>query len=105
MDGVTEQVRLALREVMDPHMNVSLIDMGMIRRVDISDGGDLVVGMVFPCIGCPAWDMIQQDIKEKATTVSGVRSVKVRIEWDEVWTKADLSDAAKERAATYGYVA
>jgi metal-sulfur cluster biosynthetic enzyme len=105
VESVKDQVRLALGEVMDPHMNVSLFDMGMIRRLDLSEDGSLVVGMVFPCIGCPAWDMIHHDIQEKASSVAGVRSVKVRIEWDELWNRSDMSDAAKERAATYGYVA
>jgi metal-sulfur cluster biosynthetic enzyme len=102
--GVKERVRLALSEVMDPHMNVSLFDMGMVRRLDLSETGDLEVGLIFPCIGCPAWDMIEHDIKQKASSIDGVRSVKVRIDWDKVWTKADLSDKAKERARTYGYV-
>ena len=44
-----------LQGVMDPHMNVSLPDMGMVRRISVSDMGDVDVGLVFPCVGCPAW--------------------------------------------------
>lgn len=90
---------------MDPHMNVSLFDMGMIRRLDVGAGGDVVVGMVFPCIGCPAWHTLQQEISEKVRSVPGVTSVKVRIEWDAVWKRDDMSKEARERASTYGYVA
>ncbi len=105
MGDVKERVRTALNEVLDPHMNVGLYDMGMIRRVDVSDDGAVVVGMVFPCIGCPAWHTLQQEMAEKVKTVEGVRSVKVKIEWDAVWKRNDMSKEARERAGTYGYLA
>ena len=60
---VTEgAVAEVLNGVMDPHMNVSLPDMGMVRRITVSEDGDVDVGLVFPCVGCPAWDLIQNDI-------------------------------------------
>ena len=52
---VTEAaVAEVLNGVMDPHMNVSLPDMGMVRRITVSTEGDVDVGLVFPCVGCPA---------------------------------------------------
>ena len=44
-------VRAALDTVMDPHMNVSLPDMGMVRRVDVDENGLVDVGLVVPCVG------------------------------------------------------
>lgn len=104
MGDVIEQVRHALHDVMDPHMNVSLFDMGMIKRLQATEGA-ITVGIVFPCIGCPAWQTLQQEIRQKVASVPGVASVKVRIEWDEVWKRDDMSIEARERASTYGYVA
>ena len=68
-------VRAALDTVMDPHMNVSLPDMGMVRRVDIEEDGLVDVGLVFPCVGCPAWDLIQAELKDAVGAVEAVGHV------------------------------
>ncbi len=100
---VKSAVLSALDRVMDPHMNVSLNEMGMVRSTEISPEGDVTVGIVFPCIGCPAWTMIQSDIKEIVATVPGVRSVKVQVLWDKPWSKSDLSQATREHIRSFGY--
>jgi metal-sulfur cluster biosynthetic enzyme len=96
-------VREALSRVMDPHMNVSLPDMGMVRRVDIEDDGLVDVGLVFPCVGCPAWDLIQAELKETVGAVEGVSRVKVRIEWNHDWSREDIAPEARLIAREHGY--
>ena len=84
-------------------MNVSLPDMGMVRRVDIEDDGLVDVGLVFPCVGCPAWDLIQAELKETVGAVEGVSSVKVRIEWNHEWSRDDIAPEARIIAREHGY--
>ena len=96
-------VRAALDTVMDPHMNVSLPDMGMIRRVDIDDSGVVGVGLVFPCVGCPAWDLIQAELKEAVGDVDGVSRVKVKVEWNHEWNRNDITPEARIIARDHGY--
>lgn len=96
-------VRAALDGVMDPHMNISINDMQMVRSIEISPDADVAVGIVFPCIGCPAWTMMQNDIKEAVASLPGVRSVRVQVQWDEPWRKSDLSPAARKHIRSFGY--
>jgi metal-sulfur cluster biosynthetic enzyme len=96
-------VREALERVMDPHMNVSLPAMGMVRRVDIDDDGLVDVGLVFPCVGCPAWDLIQAELKETVGAVEGVSRVKVKIEWNHDWNRNDIAPEARIIAREHGY--
>ncbi len=96
-------VREALGRVMDPHMNVSLPDMGMVRRVDIDDDGLVDVGLVFPCVGCPAWDLIQAELKETVGAVEGVSRVKVKVEWNHEWSRNDITPEARIIARDHGY--
>ena len=93
----------ALREVMDPHFNVSLHDMGMIRGIDARDDGKVQVTMTFPCIGCPAWTLIHNDIKSALKAVDGVEDVAVKVDWDQEWTRDDMSKKARELAGNHGY--
>jgi len=96
-------VREALDRVMDPHMNVSLPAMGMVRRVEVRDDGLVEVGLVFPCVGCPAWDLIQAELKETVGAVDGVSRVKVKVEWDHDWSRDDIAPEARIIAREHGY--
>lgn len=96
-------VRSALDTVMDPHMNVSLPDMGMVRRVELKAEGVVEIGLVFPCVGCPAWDLIQAETKESVGLVDGVTRVKVKVEWGHDWNRDDITDDAKIIAKEHGY--
>ena len=88
---------------MDPHMNVSLPDMGMIRRVDINAEGVVELGIVFPCVGCPAWDLIQAELKASVGTVADVSRVKVKVEWNHEWNRNDITPDARIIAKEHGY--
>ncbi len=96
-------VRAALETVMDPHMNVSLPDMGMVRRVDVDAQGAVEIGLVFPCVGCPAWDLIQAETKESVGAVDGVTGVKVKVEWGHEWSRDDIAPDARIIAKEHGY--
>lgn len=96
-------MREALDRVMDPHMNVSLPAMGMVRRVEVRDDGLVEVGLVFPCVGCPAWDLIQAELKETVGAVDGVSRVKVKVEWDHDWSRDDIAPEARIIAREHGY--
>jgi len=101
---VTEaDIREALEAVTDPHFNVTLREMGMIRSVKIDADGSAEVGIVFPCIGCPAWEMIQGDIRARVMELEGVSRARVRVLWEN-WDRNDMSAEAREYAHEHGYV-
>jgi metal-sulfur cluster biosynthetic enzyme len=101
--NIKQKISAALDEVMDPHMGVSLNEMGMINRIDIDEAGKADIGMVFPCIGCPAWTLIQDNIRSATAQIDGVSSVIVTVAWDKPWTREQMSDKAREHAQTHGY--
>lgn len=94
----------ALQTVTDPHMKVSLPEMGMIRRVNISEQGAVKVDVLMPCVGCPAWEMMLMDIKKTVGELSGVTSVKAKVVYDKVWDRDDMSDESRIVAREHGYV-
>lgn len=98
-----DAVLAALETVMDPHMNVSVIEMRMVREIAIDDAGSVTVNLAFPCIGCPAWTMIQNDMKEAVRAVDGVTAATVKVVWDSPWCKEDLSRDTRDRIRSYGY--
>jgi metal-sulfur cluster biosynthetic enzyme len=91
----------ALREVMDPEMPLSVVDMGLI--VDMAQHDGIVdLKLTFTAMGCPAMEFIMDDIRERLLQESGVRQVNIEIVWDPVWTKARLTEEGFEILRTWG---
>ena len=82
-------VRAALAEVHDPEYPVSLVDMGLVRDVQIR-GSTVRVDVVYCSLGCPCIALIEDDIRERLLQLEGVEHVEVREIFDR-WTRRDIS--------------
>ncbi|MGQ4555367.1 iron-sulfur cluster assembly protein [Halobellus sp. GM3] len=100
-DEFEQELWDTLDTVPDPHIPVSLVDMAMIYDVE-AEGGDVTVTMTYPCMGCPAYDMIQHDVQAALRTVRGVTDVDIEITWDPVWSKDMLTEHAREELREAG---
>jgi len=91
----------ALRDVMDPELPISVVDMGLI--VDLSQQDGIVdIKLTFTAMGCPAMEFIMDDIRARLLQEPGVREVCIEIVWDPVWTKARLTEEGIEIMRTWG---
>ncbi|SFR63912.1 metal-sulfur cluster assembly factor [Halogeometricum limi] len=100
-----EDIWANLDEIPDPHIPVSLVEMAMIYDVHVEqtpDGADVLVEMTFPCMGCPAYDMILDDIRACLRTMSGVRDVEVDVVWSPLWEKSMLTAEVREKLRESG---
>jgi metal-sulfur cluster biosynthetic enzyme len=83
---VTEdQIRLALRRVKDPELNLNIIDIGLVYAIAVN-GGDVTIDMSLTSPGCPSGPEIMTGAEEAARGVEGVTNVVVNLVWDPVWT-------------------
>jgi metal-sulfur cluster biosynthetic enzyme len=101
--NVLEERRLlqALRDVEDPELPISIVDMGLI--VDLRTRGKQVdVDVTFTAMGCPGVEMIIDDIRSRLLREPGVEGVNVEIVWEPVWTKDRLSDDGKAQMREWG---
>src|ERR687886_293482 len=85
-----------LREVNDPEFPISVVDMGLIQNV-AREGECVRVELTFTAMGCPAMDIILDDVRARLLREPGVRQVEIEIVWDPPWTKARLSELGRER--------
>ena len=96
MEAVSvEQVRNSLKQSMDPEVPLSIVDMGLIYGIDISEDNDVNIKMTMTTQGCPLHETMVDDVKRYTRKVSGVNSVNVDIVWDPPWTMDKMSDEAK----------
>ena len=72
-----QQVRDALKSVIDPELRQNIVDLGMVRRIDFFDAGrvDVVVSLTTP--GCPIRSHFENGVAEAVGKLDGVSSVNV----------------------------
>lgn len=83
----------ALERVEDPELPLSITDLGLIRRLEIT-GGRIRVGLTYTSLACPCNDMIREDVEAAVAAVPGVVSVQV----DEVlepWSREDVTQRGR----------
>jgi len=84
-----QEIREALRSVIDPEIGMSVVDLGMIREVAIE--GDVVeIKMVLTAPFCPLADFITDQVRQAAAAVPGLKEAKVTLlqeRWDPSWMK------------------
>ena len=84
-DVTEDQVRIALRRVKDPELNLNVIDLGLVYSIAVS-GGDVAIDMSLTSPGCPSGPEIMTGVEEAAKSVEGVKSVNVNLIWDPMWS-------------------
>ncbi len=66
---LADPLKTALREVMDPEIGMSIIQLGLVRNVQIEDD-TLILHMIMTTPFCPYAPTLLENAKEKAETVS-----------------------------------
>jgi metal-sulfur cluster biosynthetic enzyme len=95
--SVLARLWAALSEIEDPEIPVSLVDMGLIVSVDYdADTQAARLKITYTAMGCPAMDMIQDDIRARLLREPEVARVEIEVVWDPVWTHRRLSQSARE---------
>lgn len=92
-----EQVWAALEEIPDPEIPVvSLVDLGVIRSVDVSEG-HVHVEFTPTFLGCPALEFMKRAIEDK------VPGVNVEVIQDDSWSTDKITAAGREKLRAAGF--
>ena len=97
-----EEVRDALREVLDPEYPISLVDLGLIRGIEV-EGRKAEIKLTYTCMGCPAMEMIQEDVKDRILEMDGIDEVDIEVVW-ETWSRKDITPLGKRQLREVGVV-
>jgi metal-sulfur cluster biosynthetic enzyme len=93
---VAAQIWAALKEVEDPEIPISLVDMGLIVAVDYDHAFRTArLKMTYTAMGCPAMGMIQDDIRDRLLREREIEAVEIEVVWDPAWSRQRLSKAAR----------
>jgi metal-sulfur cluster biosynthetic enzyme len=96
-DLVTEDlVKLALRRVKDPDLNLNIVDLGLVYEIRVA-GTSVEVDMSLTSPACPSGPELLHDATTQVQAVPGVTSAQVNIVWSPPWTP----DRIEPRVRTY----
>ena len=96
-----EAIRRVLEAVTDPEIPViNVLEMGMIADVRIEQNR-VVIDMTPTFAGCPALDMIRENIRT-AVTGLGETDVNVNVVYDPPWTTDRISDEGRRKLKEFG---
>ena len=88
---LAQQVREALRQVIDPELGQNVVDLGLIYDVLVTDGCVVTIRMTTTTRGCPASGFIRQAIEDRAGEVAGIEFVDVQLTYDPPWSPAFIA--------------
>lgn len=80
-----DQVKLALRRVKDPELNLNILDLGLIYEIKV-DGNDVAIDMSLTSPGCPSGPEIMSDAEQQLKALPGVGNVTMNLVWAPMWT-------------------
>ena len=90
-----ETVLDALKNVMDPELPVSIVDLGLIYNVETADNNiDIKMSLTTP--GCSMGSAITRQV-ENVLYALGAKTVLVEIIWDPPWNPNMMSEEAKNK--------
>ncbi len=92
MQGFTERELLdKLKDVIDPELGYSVVDLGLIYRAE-QVGGDIEVDFTLTSPACPLGEQLRRDIVLTLKKETGVATVRANLVWMPPWTEQAASD-------------
>ena len=85
-DITEDSVRLALRKVKDPELNLNIVDLGLVYTITVDEGNKVIVDMSLTSPGCPAGPQIMHDVERTIQAMSGAGKVVINLVWEPYWT-------------------
>ncbi|MBV9403613.1 MAG: metal-sulfur cluster assembly factor [Candidatus Eremiobacteraeota bacterium] len=88
-----DEVRSTLKEVLDPELHLSVVDLGLIY--DIAVEGDqnehVIVTMTLTSPMCPVGPQFRKDVLDRIEAMEGVKSAKVDITFSPPWDPREMA--------------
>ena len=103
--GAETELFELLRGIPDPEVPaLDIVELGIVRRVELSPDGVVTVDVTPTYSGCPAMRVIEEEIVA-ALRANGHDRVELRTVYSPAWTTDWLSDEAKAKLKAYGIAA
>lgn len=88
-------IKNKLKQVLDPELGISIVDLGLIYEIKIEKEKVKIV-MTLTTIGCPLFSLIEEEVKNRLKEL-GLKEEEIKLEltFDPPWTIERMSKEAR----------
>lgn len=89
-----DEVEEQLKEVIDPELDINIVDLGLVREIDIEDDRvDILMTLTTP--GCPLHSVFDEMVRQEVGGLKDVNEVDVELTFEPRWTPEEMTDEAR----------
>lgn len=103
MSTLRDQVWEVLHDVYDPEIPLNIADLGLIYDLQVNDAGEVSILMTLTSPGCPVGDMLADEIRDRAMSITGITDVQVEFTFEPLWTPERISDEGRQMLQAFGF--
>ncbi|PZF85185.1 metal-sulfur cluster assembly factor [Jiangella anatolica] len=96
-----EDLKEALRDVVDPELGINVVDLGLIYGVTVDEQNVATVDMTLTSAACPLTDLIEE--QANAATDGLVTELRINWVWMPPWGPDKITDEGREQLRALGF--
>ena len=87
----------ALRRVMDPELDLSIVDMGLLDSLSVDTAGNVRIVLLLTTPKCPYSTVIGRQVVAEVRRLGGARRIQVRLEPNAEWGPERLTEEGRQK--------
>jgi len=91
-----EDIQGQLKEVIDPELNINIVDLGLIYEVEVDDENNVDILMTLTTPGCPLHGVFDELVKKELRNLDEVGDIEVELTFEPRWSPEEMSDEARD---------
>lgn len=89
-----DEVREQLKEVIDPELDINIVDLGLIYEVDVDEEDNVDILMTLTTPGCPLHSVFDEMVKKEISNLD-VGEIDVELTFEPRWSPEEMSEEAR----------
>lgn len=94
-ERIKQNIMGALEQVIDPELGIDIVNLGLVYRVDLFEGGHCVINLTLTTMGCPLADVITEEVINALKPIPEIETSEVKLVWYPAWDTSKMSRYAR----------
>ena len=90
-----DEIITALKTVIDPELHFNIVDLGLVYKIDMREGGIVDIDLTLTTPACPLAPYIVARINEALVKVPGVEDARVHLVFDPPWSVEKINPSVR----------
>jgi len=86
-----------LKTIKDPELDINIVDLGLLKDIEILDNNRILITIIFTSSFCPLADYIIARIEQEVKKIQGVTTVEVKVDKDTIWNYDMMTEKGKKK--------